>query len=294
MASKILPLVVAAQAIIGFTVGVCSVWSQKPRVTFEVASIKPSGDGKRHESHSSPNRIDWSNYSLADLIKRAYGLPAYQISVPAWMEDHGYDIRAKVPPPNTPERLNLMLQNLLADRFRLKFHYETHQLRSLHLVVAEGGPKFKESTAQRDTPEAVNSGATVDANGYPVFATPLRHTRTGFMPGTGKARGAFRSESMHDFAAIFLTNETEIPVIDATGLQGKYDMDLTWITKRKLQISPQAVADRPDLLPYTMDPEGEPSIFTALKRELGLELKLGKAPFQVLVVDQADRVPIGN
>jgi uncharacterized protein (TIGR03435 family) len=82
-------------------------------------------------------------------LTEAYGLKKVQIDGPAWLPTSWFEILAKVPPGATREEFNLMVQNLLEDRFSLKFHHQTRDLPMYEMVVAKGGFKLKESTNVR-------------------------------------------------------------------------------------------------------------------------------------------------
>lgn len=119
---------------------------------FEVAAVKPftpngpfplrtvGGPGT-----SDPVRITYEHLSFEDLLMAAYGLKRYQISGPAWLGAQRYIIEATIRPGATKEQANRMLQNLLANRFKLTLHRENKELPVHDLVVAKNGPKLKES-----------------------------------------------------------------------------------------------------------------------------------------------------
>ncbi len=120
---------------------------------FDVASVKraappPAGAGVRDGARggpgtSDPSQITYISLRLKDLLLTAYGVKNYQISGPDWLDTERYDIAAKIPPGTTKEQFALMLQNLLAERFKLTLHHTTKDLPLYELVVAKNGPKLK-------------------------------------------------------------------------------------------------------------------------------------------------------
>jgi len=255
--------------------------------SFEVASVKPSGgDGRIYQINGSdPGQISWKNFSLTELLKRAYGVKAYQIAGPGWLSSQGYDIMAKLPSGISPDRLPLLLQSLLKQRFKLACHFETRELPVLGLVVAKGGPKFKESPPA--TPEDLEP-PTADklgprphpgADGYPVLA-PGRHTGMAVM-GNGMGRASFKRETILQLVD-WLTFETGHPVIDMTSLKGQYDFILYW------------VSENPNLPPKDIASEPGPNIYAALQQQAGLKLEQRTAPIQALVIDHVEKVPTSN
>jgi uncharacterized protein (TIGR03435 family) len=177
------------------------------------------------------------------LMVQAYGVESYQLTIPSSMENERFDISAKVPEGTTKDQFNLMLQNLLAERFKLKIHREQKEGQIYELTVNKGGAKVKESAppepakeAAADAPPpgppplpALNGGKlTLDKDGFPVMPKGIAGgggPMTIRMPG--KARMQFEQESMEDFAKV-LARQLAKPVSDLTGLKAKYDFTMTW------------------------------------------------------------------
>ena len=226
--------------------------------SFEVATIKPapppavikgSGDrvvmrmGSRGGPGSDdPGRYTCNSCNLQMLMVQAYGVESYQLTIPSSMENERFDISAKVPEGATKDQFNLMLQNLLADRFKLKIHRETKEGQVYGLTVNKGGVKMKESAppdpvkeASSDAPPgppplpALDGGKlTLDKDGFPVMPKGIAGRggpMTIRMPG--KARMTFEQESMEDFVKV-LARQLAKPVTDLTGLKAKYDFTMTW------------------------------------------------------------------
>ncbi|HUB80108.1 MAG TPA: TIGR03435 family protein [Bryobacteraceae bacterium] len=200
--------------------------------------------------------------SLARLISRAYDLKPYQFSPPEWMGIERYNLIAKVTPGATEAQFRRMLQNLLAERLDLKVHWETKEMPVYELVTGKGGPKFE--------------GADGKPEGYPKL-TPGGEPALAVERGRAVRRA--HGETMEETAA-FLSAYLRRPVIDATGLTGKYDFILYWV-------------QNPAMLPA--DAETGPGLAEAVQEQLGLKLEpkeRGAVP--VLVVEHAEKIPREN
>lgn len=229
---------------------------------FEVATVKPIDPDHptegRYYRMESANRFVVVNYTLKLLIAAAYDLNPRTISGgPGWVDTAKYDIVAKTPGDVRPERTEqmAMLRALLADRFGLQFHREQKVFSIYELQVAKGGPKLKASVAAPGTPPQVIS--TV----YPDHIT---------LPA--------RNVTMGDFVAMMQRALLDRPVVDQTGLTGRYDFDLTWAPD-ETQFQGEA--------PKASEDAASPPLFTALTQQLGLRLEATKGPVSALVIDKA-------
>jgi uncharacterized protein (TIGR03435 family) len=177
------------------------------QTTFEVAAIHINHGGADAPRINTPDggRLMVTNYSLKALIRRAYDLQGVQISGgPGWLDTEKYDLEAKTGQPEKikPDELKSLLQNLLADRFRLKVHTENRELTAYALVVTNGGPKLSEHKGAAGT--SIN-----DRN------------------GSDKAQMTGDNVSM-PLLASSLGNQMDRVVIDKTGLNGGYAFTLEW------------------------------------------------------------------
>ena len=223
---------------------------------FEVASIKTASPAETERSltHNAGARLTTSNATLKMLILLAYQVMPYQVSGgPNWLESDGFDIEAKAANPKaTQAQFRQMIQRLLADRFQLKVHMGAAELPVYALVAAKGGARLV---------EAKNDNAEVSMN----------------IDGPGHMTGVKATMPM---LANTLTRPLQRKVVDETGLAGAYNFELRFLPDRK----PPRPGD--DAAPPTGD---GPSLFTALQEQLGLSLKAGKGPVEVLVIDHAER-----
>jgi uncharacterized protein (TIGR03435 family) len=268
----------------GMLLALCTA-AQTPQ--FEVASIKvsppPDPRGFRVGFRGGPGTEDpglftSENWDLGGLITLAYDIQGYQLSGPDWMGMTRFMISAKVPPGTTIEQFHLMLQNLLAERFRLILHHERREMQAYALIVSKNGHKLKES------PEAVPSEddeskpsanlADRDENGFPVLPPGRQSAMMGIQGGYTAQR--FSDESMAQLAST-LAGQVRHPVSDDTGLKGKYDFTLKWIMGGALS---------PD--------DTGPTLFAALQQQLGLKLEPGKTMIDIFVVDHIEKTPTEN
>jgi uncharacterized protein (TIGR03435 family) len=232
-------------------------------LTFEVASVKRSQTGgSRTRVGTDPGRLTIRNASLKFCIGWAYGLKDYQISGPGWLDSERFDIVAKAEHGALEDRLRLMLQALLTDRFKLALHRETKELPVYALIVVNEGARIHE----------------VKADGK---------------SRTGGVRGHLIGQkiSMPQLADLLtLAGQSELgrPVIDKTGLKGVFDISLNWIPE-----SPRPAGGNDPDARATENAIG-PDIFRALQQQLGLRLESQKDRVEILVIDRAERVPTEN
>jgi uncharacterized protein (TIGR03435 family) len=276
--------------IIAFACGLVFGQAAESNLSFEVASLKLSmgaslgnpgtdgGPGTRF-----PERYATGIATLRGLLWKAYGLvdAEQQVSGPGWIDTERYAIDAKVPPGTTIEQFQRMLQNLLAERFKLVVHHESKVLPVYDLVVGKNGPKLRVSG---ETPSAtVPPGAGLDRDGFPVLPAGRPGIVSNYAIGPSGQVSHWRAQQqpISAFARMLgLPQNAGRIVVDKTGLTGKYDFTLSY----DVQVpGAAAVTDNPVL-----------TIFDAVEQQLGLKLVDGKASFDKIVVDQAERVPVEN
>lgn len=231
-----------------------------PKPAFDVASVKPSklipGEGAWHSGiTATPAGLTIRTRSLRDCIEWAWKIKSYQLSGPAWMDTEKYDIIAKAAGATPPDRLRLMLQTLLEERFQLALHHETRELPVYLMVAAKGGPKLRPTQADTSDIEKI--------------------------PGAG-LQLSFQRASLSQLAD-FLSGLAAIdrPVLEGTGLDRLYDFTLDL----RAAAGPWASeAER----------QAVPPISAVVEEQLGLKLESRKQPVEVLVVDHARGVPTAN
>jgi len=267
------------------------------KLEFEVASVKPTAldqDSMREYSRSGSlklgarivgKRAEYLYMSLRRLVAAAYSVEPFQVACPDWLREPRFDVVGIMPEGSRKEEVPAMLQALLAERFRLAVHHESRQEAVTALVVAEGGPRLKESDA-----EAAPSGkADFSKNSSARFFTSgtVGILLTANAGGQSVHIRASRM-TMADLAHLLTQSDlSDRPIVDMTGLKGSYDVELD------IPLSPADLAGASDAgLPDVSDP-GSGGVFRTLK-SLGLELKKRKAPVDYVVVDHADKQPTGN
>jgi uncharacterized protein (TIGR03435 family) len=258
LACKLLLMVAASTAVVSL-----AQTSSGPAVpTFEVSVVKlnKSADtGSRSESRDG--HFLASNVTLIDVLQyQVYDLPESRIlGGPKWLKSERFDIEAKLdsatadrlhslPREQRKQQMEAMFQHLLADRFKLAVHWETRILPVYAMVLAKKGPALQPSKdPEGQTGVSENNGLlTVKGETLTQIADTLTQE---------------------------LSRELGRPVIDKTGMQGKFDF--------VLEFTPQTEK-------VLADEDAGPSIFTAIQEQVGLKLESTKAPVTVLVVDHAE------
>jgi uncharacterized protein (TIGR03435 family) len=195
------------------------------------------------------------------MIQVGYRVKAEQIvGGPAWLDSEPYDLEAKAEKPSSADELHTMLMNLLVDRLLLQFHQEKREMRRYALTVASGGPKL---TAH----DAANAGDPwIDQNQVKFLHMQMKATCAPM-----------------DYFAFRLSQLMDRPVVDLTNLKGGYDFTLAY------------TRDLPPGFPENAKINGEdpdtsgPTVFAAVRQQLGLELKADKGPVEVIVIDHAEK-----
>lgn len=231
--------------------------------SFEVATIKPNNSGKPGLQGLvlRGRNFETVNSSLGDLISFAYEVQKEQIvNAPAWVNSDRYDITAIPDEPGepNPEQVRVMIRKLLANRFRLEFHREKRDLPAYVLTIAKNGEKLKPSEVKGPLPGL------------------------GMRPGSGGLMILVRNATMGDFATFMQSLVLDRPMVDQTGLAGKYDFHFTF-TPNDSQFN-----GHPPLQPKTGAPYSAPDLFEALQQQLGLKVESRKTPVGVIVIDRAD------
>jgi uncharacterized protein (TIGR03435 family) len=230
---------------------------------------------------------------LRQLIMTAYAVATDRVVGPGWLDTERYSVAATLPPNTTETQFQAMLTALLSERFGLALHHETRQLSGYVLSVDAAGPKLR--LAEEDNSERPPAGSrppplAQDSAGFLQLA-PGMHEAERFNNGT--MRGTYRGISMAEFAhslGSLVSSATggnmldpPVRVVDNTGLTGKWDFTLEF-----------GASPRPFMPGMAPVEAAGPTLFAALKNQLGLRLVGGKEPIDVLVVDHADRVPTPN
>jgi len=285
----------AATALFFAAVTARAVFCQAPaaaRSEFEVASVKVSeplgGSGQFSIGvHIDGAMVRCRYLSLLNYLNMAYDVKDYQIVGPDWMTSEHFDIVAKRPEGVEGEpALRGMMASLLEDRFQLKMHRETRDLPAYALVVGKGGLKIKEVPPGPD--DADNSKVDVNVTGGGRGGTTVS-----LGPGSYLTYGLNKVEAKKvTFPSIMdtLSKLMDRPVVDMTGLTGRYDFSLEYaVTERKYLVRASG-ADASQIPDFGGE---QPSIFTSVE-SLGLKLEARKAPVKVIVIDSVQKTPTAN
>jgi len=248
---------------------------------FEVVSIHPSPPPDPHGfrvgcnggpvGYGDPSLFRCQNIGPSSLVSMAFALKSYQFQTPEWMKDVRIDISAKIPEGTAKDQFPLMMKSLLVERFKLAVHWEKKEMTGYDLLLAKGGPKFKESKGEPEGDDPAWD-QKLDEEGYPVL--PGNKSR---MAGSYDHSTQRWANEPVDSIAHMLEGRLGGPVDNATGLTGKYNMLLHW------------VADRPS----AEDLHGPP-LLQALQDQLGLRVQKKKVMVDVLVVDHMEKTPTEN
>lgn len=275
---------------------------------FEVASIKPSapqapgepailGPPRGGPGTSDPGQITWSNAALTDVVRRAYDKQPYQVTAPEWMSEARFDFQVKVRPGATPEQVLVMWQSLLRDRFGMLVRHESRQFPIRELTVAKGGAKLKQtklpSNAEPSSP--VDGFPKTDADGFPQMSGTGASTLITMDHEIPTSRTVAKRFGMAEFAKR-LSMLLREPVVDKTGLTGRYDFNLEYTPDPAMMPPPPPGAALPPPPPVNAAQASEPgsNIESALEKQLGLKLTKAKGPLDCIVVEHAEKVPTEN
>lgn len=247
--------------------------AQSPRPSFDVASIKRNKGSNLDdlEFGVGDGKGGGKDVTVKILIGLAYRLQQFQISGgPSWAGSERFDVEGKTDDRSaSPDKIRLMLQSLLEDRFKLRVHNETKNAPVYALVVLKSGPKIKLSADQ--SPQDVNGPAP---------------------PGGGPNHGAMRMGAGNlvgnavplSLFARLLSQRLDRPVIDKTTLAGRFDIQVQWTPG--IGEAPFDPGGRPLVQPET--DLSKVSVFTAIQEQLGLKLESTKGPVDLLVIDHVE------
>ncbi len=232
-------------------------------MTFEVATIKPSDPARAGIGPGvtmRPPDVVTFNTTLGYLIGFAYDMHARQIvgGLP-WIESEKFDIVGRPQAAGVPSlpQFRALLRNLIEERFQLKTHREKRNLPAYALVVGSNGPKMSRNETNPNGPPGAG--------------------------GKGLGVMVFSNATMGDFATVMQGNIVDRPVVDRTGLQGRFDFTLSW-TPDESQYRQAGIQVPPAPADAKL-----PGLFTAIEEQIGLRLESVTAPVEVIVIDGAEK-----
>lgn len=233
--------------------------------------------------------------TVANLVTMAYGISYYQLSGLDYTSRERYEVAVKIPDGATKDQIKLMWQNLLKERFKLAVHFEKKEWPTYDLVVAKGGLKIKESVEAPSDDTAPPSPAgggprkplSLGSDGFPDISPG------GMAMMNGVARWRPMKATMKTIASM-MSGQVGSPVNDATGLTGKYDFTLSWVTGGGRGTGAVASQSSGSPLAGVDDSQGGPTLMNALQSQLGLKLEPRKGMIDMLVVDHVEKAPTEN
>jgi uncharacterized protein (TIGR03435 family) len=227
---------------------------------FDVASVKVnagSGEGRgpgRQKITFDPVSLSMTNITLKAAMGWAYHMFPYQVGGPGWLDTERYDIVAKAGSAASEADMRRMLQGLLTERFQVAMHRETKEMAAFVVTVAKGGVKFQES--QEAGESDIKPGANMVLN--------------------------VKRTTMAQLADLIASFPMPYPVVDETGLKGRYDFSVNLVPYVSDASKPQGVEDVIQIL------------IQALHEQLGLKVDQRKTPIEMIVIDHAEKAPTQN
>ena len=261
--------------------------SSKPAAvqTFDVASVKLNKSSERRKNVNrvvpASGRLVITGMSVRSVIQVAYGLQTFQlVNNDSPVLNQSIDIEAKTERPvSSAAQMQQMLQPLLAERFKLAVHREVREMNAFVLTVAKDGrlgPKMKKSDR---TCDSLGTGVT----GLVIAVPPPSGERPacGYTPsGVGRIVGV----GLDVATIIDLLSAVRLPIVDQTGLNDRYDIDVTYTPT---PFSAGTLAQRGGTPMPGVDPDG-PSLFNAIEEQLGLKLQPKRMPIPVVIIDHIE------
>ena len=264
------------------------------KMSFDATSVKQNNSGGRSTTNigglfpgapytPTGGLFSGTNEPVDALIMFEYDLGSYQFlqlhnQLPKWATADRYDIEARTGGNPTREQMQLMMQSLLADRFKLAVHTETKEGPIYALVLVKPGklgPKLKPDAGPCPTNSTTVSATAADVSDeFPPVCGAMRMKPT--TPGRMRIGG--RSETMESLATNLTGPETGTrPVVDRTGLIGGFDLSLEW------------QPDDPEPGANSQPEKDGPTIQEAMREQLGLKLEPTTGPITVFVVDHVEK-----
>jgi bla regulator protein blaR1 len=259
------------------------------KMAFEVASVKPSNPDKftppsfpldAGDAFTPTGGRFSADFPLVVYISFAYKLQltpgqmqAMTAHLPKWVASDRFSIQAKAEGNATKDQMRLMMQSLLAERFRLEVHFETQNIPLLAATLVKAG---KTGPKLRPHGEGLACDAAPSADVFPnrcdVYAMMM-------LPGRANKLGSRNTTMEYLAGGLSGAGRLTRPVVDQTGLSGRWDFTIEW--------TPEPTGPPPD---GSAPPESQaPTFLEAVREQLGLKLESTNGPIHVLVVDRVER-----
>ena len=282
----------------------CAAWAQTP--AFEVASFKQSEpitpemvqSGRLQMGVTIDSKyVRISKLSLLELVALAYQLKGYQVIYQPWMMSQRYDIQAKLPEDGKRGQVPAMVQTLLEQRLGLKTHRENRELRAYALVVAKDGPKMKAAAPEPESapgtappPGQIRGGLAVAPGGQVTISGGGNVQMT---PGPNGNMHIVSKRMTMKLLVDTVARYCDLPLLNMTNLEGAYEVEVD-VSGEEIRNAARAAGAviRQPASGDASDPSGV-SLRESLQK-LGLRIEGRKLPVEVLVVDDALKVPTEN
>lgn len=249
--------------------------------SFEAASIKPNNSGPGFSAIRPlvGGRFSATNIDLKTLIALAFHVRTYDVKGgPEWLTSNHYDVEAKAAGNAPGDQIALMLRGLLAERFRLSVHREDRDLPRYAIAVARGGLRLPRIDDEQCSP--------VDSDVRSLPKLPCGSFR--LTPGAGGTRHIDAGSITMPELSAALEQILREPVVDETGILESFNVHLEWTPDSSTPgIAAPPAATAQSNAPLTDD--SGISIFTALREQLGLQLRAEKGPVPVIVIDHVEK-----
>jgi uncharacterized protein (TIGR03435 family) len=271
------------------------------KMAFDVASIRQNKTGGKSSMNVDPTPFDTftptgglyvaKNVAIAEFVAFAYKLTNKQLasfeSQVRWSLEDLFDIEARAEGNPTKDQYRMMMQSLLADRFKLAVHFETRDVPVYALVLAKPGkfgpqirlhrPDDPNCATNTPTPKPGRGGATADPDGFPLSECG---ELTGMAPSApGRLKWGGRDVPVARIAAIMTgVGVVDRPMVDETGIKGNVDYSVEWRLAAENVVPGRAF--NPD--------ESAPTFDQALNDELGIKMVSTKGPVEFFVVDHIE------
>jgi uncharacterized protein (TIGR03435 family) len=280
-----------------FLAGLAVAQTSNSSPSFEAASVKasaPPGAMRVRGCRGGPGTRDPGMYVCTDatvpiMVMAAFDLKPYQLPGASTDSGSSYEVRATIPKGATEAQVRVMLQNLLTERFGLKYHFEKKEMPVYTLTVGKSGPKLKASPpeAAAAPPDVSEPMPRMRPGPYGIFL-PASMPRGSRVSGTTAncTKSLSAGGATTDQIADYLSGELARPVANATGLAGEFDVTLVFASEgggcnASTSTQPGAASDAP-------------SLPGAVEEQLGLKLEKGSGLVDVFSIDHVEKNPTAN
>jgi uncharacterized protein (TIGR03435 family) len=252
--------------------GVTAALNARSLTEFEVAEVRAHKPETPFKFATYDTEADILGLNLRSLIQEAYDIRGEELAdEPKWIDTDRFDVIAKAPRRVPWENMQLMLQNLIEERFKLTYHKEDRPIPVYALTVGKRTAKLKDAdpASRSDCRKTFGDGTVT-----------LTCRNTTMAQLAAKARDAIWGD----------VGNVRLPVADVTGLTGGFDFAVTWAPSARANTAGRGGETSPAAgVAEASTPTGDLTFAEALEKQLGLKLQQQKHPMPVMVIDQVER-----